>query len=332
MEPDPEFPRYYLASIILRSDAYEARLNEQILGALRDSLSTPEIASPAILAGPPNRLYFIESFLAGLFWLPFAVEILTPEVEVEYQIGRYEDGLPDPGNPGGLWRAMLLDIRLELGGARAAKIFLRELPTEDLVHISFTFDFAKVMGGRQEDGAPPASDLPRLREFLLALTEAYPVLVGTLGFDFDALHAGMPDNRYWRENRMSFSQLAGVLRQPDSDQNFDFVIIDSVVTGGKKPFVHDGIEPRQSFQNGEVGGAYHDLWLVAEIAHQIELAEAAYGRMYESKYPKDDRDDALGFLAKAITQAASLGLVGVEVELKQRYEHINEVFKSQFRK
>lgn len=334
MAPDPEFPRYYLASIILRSDAYEAGLNAQILGTLRNSPSAPEIASPAILAGPPNRVYFIESFLSGLFLLPFAVEIITPGEEVEYQIDRYEDGLPDPGNPRGLWRAMLLDIRVKVGGERAAKIFLRELPSEDLVHISFAFDSATVRGGRwhQEGGAPPVSDLPRFREFLLALTEVYPVLVGTLGFDLDAVHAGMSDNQYWRENRMSFSQLAGVLRQSGSDHNFDFVIIDAAVGGGNKPFVHDGIGPRQSFRNGAAGGPYHDLRLVAEIGQLIEQGELAYGRMYESKYSRDDRDDALGFLAKAISLAGSLDLVGVEDDLKQRYDHINGVFNAQFRR
>jgi hypothetical protein len=54
--------------------------------------------------------------------------------------------------------------------------------------------------------------------------------------------------------------------------------------------------------------------------------------MYESNYPKDDRDDALGFLSNAIKLAGSLGLVDLEAGLKSRSEHINQVFISQFRR
>ncbi len=334
MEPVSEYKIYYLASILLRSSSYEGELNEQILRALRSSPSASRIAAPRILLNTPNRRFFIDRFLSELAHLPFAVEIITPEQEVGQQIDGYEEGRPDPVDPAGTWRAMSLDIRMELGGKRDAKLFLSELQSGELVMISFAFDPSTVKGGRwhNDDSLKQESDLPRFREFLLSLTEVYPVLIGTLGFDLDAVAAGLPDDELRLENRMSLHQLTSAIRQEGHEYSFDLAIINPAASGGNKPFVYDCIEPRKSVQEIEAGGRYHDLRLVEELRVNAERAEQAYDRMYESHHPKDDRDDALGFLSKAIGLAGSLGLAQIEGGLKSRYEHINEVFNSQFRR
>lgn len=334
MEPVTEYKKYYLASILLRSSSYEAELNEQILGALRNSPAASGIASPRILPDTPNRAYFIERFFAELERIPFAVEIATPEQEFGQQIDGYEDGRPDPANPVGTWRAMSLDVRMELGGKRDAKLFICEQPSEELVMINFAFDPSLVKGGTRlnDDSLKQESDLPRFREFLLSLTQVYPVLIGTLGLDLDAVAAGLPDDVLRLENRMSLHQLTSAIRQEGHECKFDFAIINPAASGGNKPFVYDCIEPRKSDQDIEAGGQYHDLRLVEELRLNAERAEQAYDRMYESNYPKDDRDDALGFLSKAIGLANSLGLADLEGGLKSRSEHINQVFISQFRR
>jgi len=112
---------------------------------------------------------------------------------------------------------------------------------------------------------------------------------------------------------------------------FDFIIVDGAPWGWDKPFVYDCIDPRGSAGAGKTGGPYYDLHLVEDMRANAERAEDAYARMYESKRPKDDRDDALSFLSKAIGQATDLGLEKEAARLKERYEHIEAVFNSQFR-
>lgn len=53
--------------------------------------------------------------------------------------------------------------------------------------------------------------------------------------------------------------------------------------------------------------------------------------MCESNYPKDDRDDALTYLTKALKLTGALGLEDLESRIKQRHEHIDAIFNSQFR-
>lgn len=315
--------RYYLASLLLRSDAYETELNEQLLGELRTNPAAPEILSPQILPGPPNRIYFIDRLLSELAHLPFDVEILTPEEEVEQQLDNYDEGRPDPVNPDRVWRVLQLDARLVLGGVRVAKIIIRELPAEDLVLISFAFDPTTIR----------ADDLPHFRAFLLALTKAFPVMVATLGLDLDAATAGMPDDQPWREHHMSFNQLANAHRKPSgSERSFDFVLISRAVAGGSKSFIYDGITPQQSVTKDQSESEFHDLRQFGELAESLARSDQAYDRMYESSYPKDDWNDALLYLNLALKLAESLGLEDLESRIKERHAHINGVYNSQFRR
>jgi hypothetical protein len=92
MQLDTGYTMHYLVSTLLPSNSYEAELKGQILDAMRKSPSASEFTSPAILPGPPNRTYFIDRFLSELARVPFAVEIISPEQEVEQQIDGYEKG------------------------------------------------------------------------------------------------------------------------------------------------------------------------------------------------------------------------------------------------
>jgi hypothetical protein len=96
--------------------------------------------------------------------------------------------------------------------------------------------------------------------------------------------------------------------------------------------VYDCIEPRIDDKGAWAGRRYYDMRLVEEMRATAERAEQSYNKMYESNYPKDDKDDALGFLSKAIGIAADLGLEKEVVRMKKRYEHINEVFNAQFQR
>jgi hypothetical protein len=324
----------YLASILLSSDSYEAELNEMILGELRNSPSVSEMSSPRILPGPPNRVYFLDRFFQELARLPFSVEIIDSEQVFQEQIDGYEDGRPDPVDPGGTWRAMSLDVRLELGGERTARLFLRESPCERLVQVTFAFDSSLVRGGRwhKEDRMKQDGELPRFREFLLALTEAYPAIVGTLGLELDAVTAGLPHEEFRLENGMWLHRLDREIRRAGHEHGFDFIIVNGAPWGWDRPFVYDRIESRGSVRDSNAGRPYYDLHLVEEIRVKVEQAEQAYGNMYESKRPKDDRDDALLFLSKSIRLATDMGLEREAARLKERYEHIDGVFNSQFRR
>lgn len=310
---------HYLASILLRADSYEAELNEQLLGKLRNHPVASKISSPGILPGPVNRAYFIDRFLSELRRLPSSVEITTSEPVFQEQVDGYEDGRPDPVEPGGTWRAMSLDVRLDSGGERSAKLFLRELPCEQLVLAGFAFESFS-------DG-----DLPRFRDFLLALTGGCPALSGTLGLDLDAATAGLPHDPFRLDNGMWLHRLIRRVRQAGHGHSFDFIIVNPAASGWDKPFVYDGIEPRKYARDPVGGREHYDLRVVEEIRVNAERAEHAYARMYESKYPKDDRDDALSLLSKAIGLAIDLGLEEETATLKERHEHIAEVFNSQFR-
>ena len=324
---------YYLASILLSSDSYEAELNEQILEALRDSPSVSEMSAPRILPGPANRAYFIDRFFSELVDLPFSVEIIDPEQVFQEQMDGYVDGRPDPVDPAGTWRAMALDVGLELGGKRTAKLLLRESPCEQFVQVIIGFESSSVRGGRwqEEDRLKQEGDLPRFREFLLALAGAYPAIIGTLGLELSAADAGLPHDGFGLENGMWLHQLNGEIRQSGNEYGFDFIIVNGAAWGWDKPFVYDCIESRGSVQDIEAGRPYYDLRLVEEIRVNAEQAEQAYSKMYESKRPKDDRDDALLFLSKATKLATDLGLQKEVARLKDRYEHIIGVFNSQFR-
>lgn len=63
-----------------------------------------------------------------------------------------------------------------------------------------------------------------------------------------------------------------------------------------------------------------------------KLAELAYTRMYESSYPKGERDEALYQLKMALRIAQALKLTEKSAALQKRYEEIEAVFNSQFRR
>jgi len=265
--------------------------------------------------------------------LPFSVEIIDPEQVFQEQIEGYEDGRPDPVDPAGTWRAMALDVGLELGGKRAAKLLLRESPCEQFVQVIVGFESSTVRGGRWHKGNGPEgdSDLPRFREFLLALTEAYPAIIGTLGLELSAADAGLPHDGSGLENGMWLHRLNGEIRRSGNEYGFDFIIVNGAPWGWDKPFVYDRIEPHRAVEENMAGRRYYDLRLVEEMRVNSERAEQAYDRMYESRRPKDDRDDAMLFLSKAIGLATDLELGKEVARLKERYEHVIKVFNSQFR-
>jgi hypothetical protein len=228
---------------------------------------------------------------------------------------------------------MALDVELELGGRRAARLFVRELPGEQFVQVIIGFESSTIRGGRwlEGDRRTQESDLPRFREFLLALMEAYPAISGTLGLDLDAVTAGLPHDEFRLENGTWLHQLNSGMRQSRIEYGFDFIIVNGSAWGWDKPFVYDCIEPRESVQDIKAGKPYYDLHLVEKMRVNVEQAEKAYSRMYDSKRPKDDHDDALLFLSKAIGVARDLGLEKEASGLKERSGHIHEVFNSQFR-
>lgn len=334
MAPTSSHKTCYLASILLSSSCYEGELNEQFFGALRSSPSASNIATPRVLPGPPNRGYFIQSFIGKLLKIPYGVEIVASQQEFDQQIEGYEDGIPDPVNPAWSLSAMELDIRLDLGGKRDAKISLLELSSGELALINFAFDLSTVQGGsgRPDKSLKQESDLPYFRAFLLALTEAYPVLIGTLGLDLDAAIADLSDDGFRLEIPISLNQLAGVIRQAGHSNGYDFAFISPAASGGNKPFVYDCISTPRSARECELIGEYHDPGLVEELCQHAERAEQCYGRMYDSAYPKDDRDDALGHLAKAIRLTGSLGFGKEEARLRERYAQIEAVFNAQVRR
>jgi hypothetical protein len=324
---------YYLASILLRSDSYEWELNEMILGELRENPSGSKIASPRILWSPPNRSFFLDRFFEELAHLPFSVDIINSEQVFQEQVDGYGDDRPDPVDPAGTRRVASLDIRMELGRRRFAKLFIRELPDEQLVLVSFAFESSSVRGGRWQasDLMRQESDLPRFREFLLGLMKAYPAIIGTLGFDLDVATAGVPHDAAPLETGMWLHQLNNGIRRAGNEYGFDFIIVNGAAGAREKLFVYDGIEPSGTEPDNKAGRPYYDLRLAEEMRANVERAEQAYDRMYDSRRPKDDHDDALLFLSKAIGFAADLGLEKEASRLEERYTHIHEVFHSQFR-
>ena len=323
----------YFASILLESNSYEAELNAQILEVLRSSPSAPEIASPAVLPGPPNRAYFIERFLSELARIPFSVEITTPQQEFKQQIDSYLDGHPDPADSNDIVPSMSLDIRMELRGNRDAKMSFREFAHGELVCVNIAFDPSTIHGGRWRKDVSPQqeSDLPGFRDLLLALIDTFPVITATLGLDIIAVGPDVPHGEFRLDNGKLLHNFLSKERRAGRKENVDCIFIDAYPWGFEKPFVYDCIEPRIKDTGAWAGRPYYDMHLVEEMRATVERAEQAYTRMYDSRRPQDDKDDALLFLSQAIKQATALGLEKEAVRLKERDEHIMAVYNSQFR-
>jgi hypothetical protein len=325
----------HTVSILLRSDAFEAELNAQILAALRSGPAAATMASPAVLAGPPNRSYFVDHVLARLTQLPFVVEIVTADCEVGRQLDRYEDGLPDPAHPKGTWHAMALDLRMQQDAVpRNARLFVRELPSGDLVQISVVLEPNTVDAAGNRDSGDSGRDREALAlaELLLGLTAAYPVLVGTLGRDTLAVDAAFADGETRLDGPMSLEQLAGVLRRVEREHRIELAVVGATLAGAHKSFIYDRHDLTTRARRGEGAGGHYDLRRIEELRGHVVRAEADYDAMYESKRPKDDKDDALAHLAKAIGVAGALGLEHISRELQARHEHIVAVYNAQFRR
>lgn len=199
-------------------------------------------------------------------------------------------------------------------------------------------------GFKASDGDPPLwnsdgdfvqGNVHHYRGFLRALNRIYPVLIGTIGLDLTAFDILCLDGgeSFSLASKLTLEQLARALPDPFADYNYDFVIINPAASGGRAPFIFAQNYFRQEI---DLDGAAeeqccHDMKRVEDITLNAGNAAKAYTRMYESKRPKDDKHDALLFLSQAIGQANDLGLEQVAAELKERYEHINAVFNSQFR-
>jgi hypothetical protein len=320
----------YLASVVLASGAYEPELNTALLDAMRASAAAPKLVAPRVLPGPANRAYFLDRFFTDLESLAYAVKRVTPDAEFEQQMQGYEYGSPDPVEPDARWRAMSLALSLELGASREASLYIRELPGEELVLITFAFD-ASATRGHAVAGAG-ADALPRFREFLLALSRVSPVLFATLGFDVDALTGWFPGDDFRLALPLSLDQLCGVYQRVGHGAGYDFVLLSPAVSGASKPLVYDSIRAGEIPRLGAEAGDVHELRLVEELRTHAVRAEQAYRSMYASNHPKDDRDDALGLLSRAIGLAGALGLAGIQASLSGRYEHVDAVFNSQFRR
>ncbi len=87
-----------------------------------------------------------------------------------------------------------------------------------------------------------------------------------------------------------------------------------------------------AYPKGEAfGGKLQFTRLQRQMAASRAAAEASYDRMYDSRRPRDDRDDALDFLSEVIRLARLLGDAATLDEARARQEHISAVYRSQFR-
>lgn len=84
---------------------------------------------------------------------------------------------------------------------------------------------------------------------------------------------------------------------------------------------------------GAVVGGHEELEArQAALADWEARAEAAYAAMYDSRYPRDDYEDACLFLARAQEEAEFLHRTETVDRLKAREAHIMAVYNHQFRR
>lgn len=319
MSTDAIEERPYLASLVLAAAVYEAELDREFLLALDNEPSPPGPGRLTILPGPPNRHWFVDSFLADLRAQPQQVEILATEEEFRGQLEVYEEGVPDPANPAGRLHALALAFRLELAGETEGHLHLREFPDGDLVLVNLAF--APTVGRQR----------PELRRFLLELAGDCPLLLATLGHGLDALLVEPAAGGPWLELPLNLAQLARVASQPGRGPGYDFIFLAPAATGGTHPLVLDRLGPPHRADEAARLGSCRDLEFVGEIQRLAGEAERAYTLMYDSARPKDDRDDALGHLARAAELARVLGLEWAEEWCRKRHAHVEAVFNAQFR-
>ena len=122
------------------------------------------------------------------------------------------------------------------------------------------------------------------------------------------------------------------------DRHWGHLCIASVGFGPHGPcdwLEYDPATETAWLKGSERGDAFGGAQQYFDFLHRLSAARAAaeecYTRMYDSRYPKEDRDDALGFLSEAIRLAKLLNYEAEIAELKARYESIIAVYSSQFR-
>ena len=77
--------------------------------------------------------------------------------------------------------------------------------------------------------------------------------------------------------------------------------------------------------------AWRETKRIAQMHKLTAAGEQAYSEMYDSYSPIGPYSDAKGFFRSAMGVASELGLTEQENQLRARLEHIQAVFRSQFR-
>ena len=76
--------------------------------------------------------------------------------------------------------------------------------------------------------------------------------------------------------------------------------------------------------------AWRELGLIARMRECIHLGEKAYSEMYDSRSPAGKYSDAKDFFVEAMHLASDLESAKEEQEMRERLEHIQKVYRSQF--
>lgn len=313
---EEEAPRF-LVSILLPAEAYGTEAE----------IAAPPVTDAPQIAPPPPCLGFVDRFMVALFELPFGVTMLTPFEEYAQGADANREVSADLDTP-----FLTLDFRLNLDGPKNAQARFYDIffGPHGLVLVNFAFDGPVVEAALAPDrGAMPA--LHPFREFLLALCAACPVLIGTLGVELDALIPDISFDGLVYDRKLSFRDLFDLAWQAKLG-DYAFMFVAQAAFNGGKPIVLDRVAPAASFPSTRENGMYRDLLLCYDMVENDYLGEQAYRKMYESSWPKDDKDDALGYLAKAISLARTLELEHYEAELRERYEQIRTVYDAQLRR
>ncbi len=286
-----------------------------------------------LLPNGTDRPALIKHFIGDLGNLPFDLKIQSPEHEIMQQLSSYEAGTSKHGR---LYRGMALELVADISGKKRAQLHFEEI-TGEVIMVDFIFDAAGIRAADRAPGKDYGNQdtVHSFQTLLLALNNVYPVLIGTVARDLTASDIlGIEDgDQFTLAGKLSFEQLGRALYEPGSDYAYDFALINPAASGASKPFVYSLIGYPEKIDTSDGRTPYHDLEvIITELRLHRARAELAYDRMYDSSTPKDEKDDALGHLSKATALAHSLGLSRIEADLRSRGEHINDVFKAQFRR
>jgi hypothetical protein len=293
MATEPDFENSYLASFVLEND--------------------------------PDRRAVLDRFFESLKRLPVAVGIASPPDVVEEEIAAYLRRDPDAPPKVVVRGPLVLAATVGIGGGLEAFLHIFEASTELVqADLSFRRDEIDCFAGKP-------SNRPHLKAFTLELIKAAPVLIATLGRAVDSIDVvGLDDVREFRladhipVRRMAELDLSGSWWR--YDYFYDFIFIAPAASGANRPIAYEVNNPGVCDMND-----WHNLRLVASLQRHEAEAERFYTRMYDSRTPKEDRDDACAELSRAIEVAQRLGLEKEEAWLTERQAHIRAVYESQFR-